>query len=129
MLCHHFDDAEHTSVMLIRDDVAYRHKKSSHKIERRSPHSLKDNGFHLRHSVIEIHGLCAQCHEAQACTHPEGCHHDHSMDDNLKQKKPVTISLVKQIKDKSHGNICFCIKLKTENADRFYVFTASSTSF
>lgn len=109
VLCHHFDDAEHTSVMLICDRCLSVTEKSSHKIEGAITTLAKDNGFHLRHSVIEIHGLCAQCHEAQACTHPEGCHHDHSMDDNLKQKKPVTISLVKQIKDKSQRNICFFV--------------------
>ncbi|MEQ5226792.1 zinc uptake transcriptional repressor Zur [Proteus cibi] len=87
VLCHHFDDIEHTSVMLICDRCLFVTEKNSHHIENAIEILAKENGFHLRHSVIEIHGLCSQCQEAQECTHPEGCHHDHSMDENLKQRK------------------------------------------
>ncbi|MEJ1775395.1 transcriptional repressor, partial [Escherichia coli] len=43
VLCHHFDDAEHTSVMLICDRCLSVTEKSSHKIEGAITTLAKDN--------------------------------------------------------------------------------------
>ena len=77
VMCHHFEAPAHTSVMLVCDRCAAVTEKQAHGVEKIIATLAGEAQFALRHSVIEAHGLCDNCAEADACTQHENCGHDH----------------------------------------------------
>lgn len=79
VLCHLFDQPTHTSAMFICDRCGVVKEQSAQGVETIMDALAAEMGFTLRHNVIEAHGLCSSCKEAEACRHPEHCGHDHSV--------------------------------------------------
>lgn len=87
VVCHHFDEPAHTSVMLVCDNCAAVSEKHAHGVEKIIAGLADQAGFTLRHSVIEAHGLCGNCAEVAACTQHGSCHHDHDAESKKKVRK------------------------------------------
>lgn len=87
VICHHFEEPPHTSVMLVCDRCAAVDEKHAGGVENSIADLAQQAGFALRHSVIEAHGLCVNCAEVEACQHPESCQHDHQSDMKKRIKK------------------------------------------
>ena len=87
VVCHHFDEPAHTSVMLVCDNCAAVSEKHAHGVEKIIAGLADQAGFTLRHSVIEAHGLCENCAEVAACTQPGSCQHDHEVESKKKVRK------------------------------------------
>ncbi|MBP2169321.1 Fur family zinc uptake transcriptional regulator [Erwinia toletana] len=85
VVCHHFEEAEHSSAMLICDRCGSVNEKHAAGVEDILQVLARQSGFVLRHSVIEAHGLCVGCREVEACTHQENCEHDHTVVSNKKR--------------------------------------------
>ncbi|MFS2224106.1 zinc uptake transcriptional repressor Zur [Pantoea sp. B65] len=79
VVCHHFEEPQHSSAMLICDGCGSVNEKHAAGVEDILQVLAHQSGFALRHSVIEAHGLCVSCQEVEACTHQESCEHDHSV--------------------------------------------------
>lgn len=79
VVCHHFEQPQHTSAMLICDRCGAVNEKHAAGVEDILHTLAGQSGFTLRHSVIEAHGLCVSCREVEACTHQENCQHDHTV--------------------------------------------------
>ncbi|MDZ7279755.1 zinc uptake transcriptional repressor Zur [Pantoea eucrina] len=77
VVCHHFDEPAHTSVMLVCDNCAAVTEKHAQGVEKIIAALADQAGFTFRTSVIEAHGLCERCTEVAACTQHEHCQHDH----------------------------------------------------
>ncbi|MDX8246409.1 hypothetical protein, partial [Bacillus thuringiensis] len=45
-----------------------------------------ENKFHLRHTVVENHGLCHECYEVNACQDHDHCEHNHEQQAIIKKK-------------------------------------------
>jgi Fur family transcriptional regulator, zinc uptake regulator len=87
VVCHHFDEPAHTSVMLVCDRCAAVSEKHAHGVEKIISGLAEQAGFTLRHSVIEAHGLCENCAEVEACTHHDSCEHDHQVEGKKRLRK------------------------------------------
>lgn len=87
VVCHHFDEPAHTSVMLVCDNCAVVTEKHAHGVEKIIAGLAEQSGFTLRHTVIEAHGLCENCTEVAACTQPDSCGHDHEAEGKKKVRK------------------------------------------
>ncbi len=68
VICHHFEEPCHTSAMFLCDNCGSVTERDAKYIESAIQNLAQDAGFHLRHSVIEVHGLCSSCHEMNTCT-------------------------------------------------------------
>ncbi len=79
VLCHHFEEPTHTSALFICDRCKIVTERTTVGIEEALAQLAKQSGFTLRHSVVEAHGLCAECGEVEACESHDHCDHDHSM--------------------------------------------------
>jgi Fur family zinc uptake transcriptional regulator len=78
VLCHHFDEATHTSAMFICDRCGSVKEETTEGVEEMMHVLAAKNGFALHHNVVEAHGLCSACAEIEACNSREACSHDHS---------------------------------------------------
>ncbi|ORM75212.1 transcriptional regulator Zur [Pantoea wallisii] len=87
VVCHHFDEPAHTSVMLVCDNCAAVSEKHAHGVESIIAGLAEQAGFALRNSVIEAHGLCENCAEVAACDQHGSCHHNHDVEMKRKGKK------------------------------------------
>ncbi|PHM51099.1 zinc uptake transcriptional repressor Zur [Xenorhabdus sp. KK7.4] len=67
VVCHHFEEPCHTSAMFLCDNCGSVTEQDAEDIESAIQNLAQQAGFHLRHSVIEIHGLCSSCHETNSC--------------------------------------------------------------
>ncbi|CDG18950.1 zinc uptake transcriptional repressor Zur [Xenorhabdus doucetiae] len=85
VICHHFEQPCHTSAMFICEFCGSVTEKEAKDIESAIQQLAQGTGFHLRNSVIEIHGLCFSCHEIEACTEHDTCQHNHSVEENKKR--------------------------------------------
>lgn len=79
VVCHHFEEPQHTSAMLICDRCGAVSEQHAQGVETVLEMLSQQSGFSLRNSVIEAHGLCAGCKDVENCQHPESCAHDHSV--------------------------------------------------
>ncbi|MEG3132779.1 zinc uptake transcriptional repressor Zur [Rouxiella sp. T17] len=79
VVCHHFEEPSHTSALYICDRCGLVTEKTTDGIEERLGKLAKESGFVLRHSVVEAHGLCADCSVVEACESHDHCEHDHSI--------------------------------------------------
>ncbi len=79
VVCHHFEEAQHSSAMLICDRCGAVNEQHAEGVEEILLALARNTGFALRHNVIEAHGLCTGCREVESCTHQESCDHDHSV--------------------------------------------------
>ena len=61
IICPHFHDPEHISILLICDKCQQIIEKHSADIEQQLKHLAQKNTFLIKHSVLEIHGFCQQC--------------------------------------------------------------------
>lgn len=77
LVCHHFEQPKHTSIMLICDRCSAVSERQAHGVEETIGELSEKTGFVLHHSVIEAHGFCLACAEVESCLHPEECGHDH----------------------------------------------------
>lgn len=77
VVCHHFENPAHTSVMLVCDNCAVVTEKQAQGVEIIINTLAGEAKFALRHSVIEAHGLCESCAQMEACTQHDSCNHDH----------------------------------------------------
>jgi len=79
VLCHLIDHPTHSSAMFICDRCGAVKEQAAQGVED-IMHTLASRiGFALHHSIMEAHGLCADCAEVEACHHREKCDHDHSI--------------------------------------------------
>ncbi len=79
VLCHHFEESPHTSALFICDRCKIVTERTTIRIEEALQLLAKQSGFVLRHSVVEAHGLCAECEVVEACKSHDYCDHDHSI--------------------------------------------------
>lgn len=79
VLCHLLDNPSHTSAMFICGRCGNVQEQGADGVEDIMHALAAKMGFALRHSVIEAHGLCADCVEVEACSNQESCDHDHSI--------------------------------------------------
>lgn len=86
VICHHFDNPSHTSVMLICDNCGSVAESDCATIEAAILDLAKENRFQLRHTVVENHGLCEACCEIVSCEDHEHCSHDHEQPIKTKKK-------------------------------------------
>ncbi|PHM49052.1 zinc uptake transcriptional repressor Zur [Xenorhabdus miraniensis] len=85
VLCHHFEEPSHTSAMFICEDCGSVTEKDAKDVESTIQQLAQGTGFHLRNSVIEVHGLCSSCYEIDSCTERDTCEHNHSVTENKKK--------------------------------------------
>ncbi|OAT50386.1 zinc uptake transcriptional repressor Zur [Providencia heimbachae] len=86
VICHLFDNPSHISVMLICDGCGSVTESDCTTIESAISHLADENKFHLRHTVVENHGLCKTCYEMNACQDHAHCDHDHTQQVIIKKK-------------------------------------------
>ncbi|EMI5491677.1 zinc uptake transcriptional repressor Zur [Providencia stuartii] len=86
VICHHFDNPSHISVMLICDHCGSVAESDCGVIEAAILELAKQNQFQLRHTVVENHGVCQACSEIVNCRDHEHCDHDHQQP-SVKTKK------------------------------------------
>ncbi|HDN2511609.1 MULTISPECIES: zinc uptake transcriptional repressor Zur [Providencia] len=77
VVCHHFDNPSHISVMLICDHCGSVTESDCATIEAAIISLAETNQFRLRHTVVENHGLCKKCDEIDSCKDHAHCSHDH----------------------------------------------------
>lgn len=77
VVCHHFDNPQHTSAMLICDRCGAVSEQHAQGVEAILEKLSRQSQFTLRHSVIEAHGLCETCTSVENCQHRDNCQHDH----------------------------------------------------
>lgn len=65
VICHHFEDPEHTSVMLICDSCGSVAESNGQTVETAIIKLAKKTGFQLSHTVVESHGLCSPCYKIE----------------------------------------------------------------
>lgn len=87
VVCHHFDEPAHTSVMLVCDNCAVVTEKHAHGVEKILAGLADQASFKIRHSVIEAHGLCENCADIAACTQHATCAHNHETENKKKVRK------------------------------------------
>ncbi|BBU97803.1 zinc uptake transcriptional repressor Zur [Providencia rettgeri] len=85
VVCHHFDNPSHISVMLICDQCGSVTESDCTTIEAAIINLADEHQFRLRHTVVENHGLCKNCDEVNSCQDHEHCHHNH--EEPISQKK------------------------------------------
>ncbi|PHM38439.1 PerR [Xenorhabdus mauleonii] len=85
VICHHFEEPSHTSAMFICEDCGSVAEKDAKDVESAIQQLAQGAGFHLRNSVIEVHGLCFSCHEIDSCTDHSTCQHNHHVEENKKK--------------------------------------------
>ncbi|PHM73163.1 zinc uptake transcriptional repressor Zur [Xenorhabdus kozodoii] len=85
VLCHHFEEPCHTSAMFICEFCGSVTEKDAKDIESAISQLAQGTGFHLRNSVIEVHGMCFSCHEVESCTERDTCQHNHSVEESKKK--------------------------------------------
>ncbi|WP_392552876.1 zinc uptake transcriptional repressor Zur [Orbus wheelerorum] len=61
IICPHFSHPNHISILFICDNCKQILEKNSHQIENNLEQLAKHNQFAVKHSIIEIHGLCPAC--------------------------------------------------------------------
>ncbi|OCG01457.1 zinc uptake transcriptional repressor Zur [Gilliamella sp. wkB112] len=61
IICPHFNDPEHVSILFICDKCQQIFEKHSTDIEQQLKQLAQQNVFLIKHSVLEIHGFCQQC--------------------------------------------------------------------
>ena len=86
VVCHHFDNPSHISVMLICEHCGSVTESDCSTIEAAIMDLAKQNQFRLRHTVVENHGLCRECDELTNCQDHLHCNHNHEQQDNTKKK-------------------------------------------
>jgi len=86
VICHHFDNPSHISVMLICDNCGSVAESDCGTIEAAIISLAETNRFQLRHTVVENHGLCKSCGEIVSCEDHEHCSHDHEQPVKTKKK-------------------------------------------
>lgn len=86
VICHHVDNPSHISVMLICDSCGSVTESDCTTIEAAITHLAEENKFHLRHTVVENHGLCNECYEVNACQDHDHCGHNHEQQIIIKKK-------------------------------------------
>ncbi|AUH02287.1 zinc uptake transcriptional repressor Zur [Pectobacteriaceae bacterium CE70] len=79
VLCHHFEEHNHTSALFICDRCGQVTERQTVGVEENLQQLAKQSDFILRHSVVEAHGLCSACQQVESCDHRENCNHDHSI--------------------------------------------------
>lgn len=62
ILCPHFGHPNHVSILFICDTCKQILEKHNNEIENHLELLAKQNQFTIKHSIIEIHGTCATCH-------------------------------------------------------------------
>ncbi|WP_392559304.1 zinc uptake transcriptional repressor Zur [Orbus mooreae] len=62
ILCPHFSHPNHVSILFICDTCKQILEKHNNEIENHLELLAKQNQFTIKHSIIEIHGTCATCH-------------------------------------------------------------------
>ena len=77
IICHHFDNPSHSSVMLICNGCGRVSESDCEVIETAIIQLAESAKFHLHHTVVENHGLCQDCFETENCEDREHCGHDH----------------------------------------------------
>ncbi|KAA5967460.1 zinc uptake transcriptional repressor Zur [Pantoea sp. M_9] len=87
VVCHHFNEPAHSSVMLVCDSCAAVSEQQAHGVEKIIAGLADQANFSLRHTVIEAHGLCENCAEIAACTQHASCAHDHEAMSKKRGKK------------------------------------------
>lgn len=65
VICHHFEDPKHTSVMLICDKCGSVAESNGQAAETAILKLAKQTGFQLSHTVVESHGLCLHCNKIE----------------------------------------------------------------
>ncbi|CDG22758.1 Zinc uptake regulation protein [Xenorhabdus poinarii G6] len=85
VLCHHFEEPCHTSAMFICEVCRSVTEKEAKDIESAIQQLAQGTGFHLRNSVIEVHGICSSCDEIESCTAHDTCQHNHSVEEKKKK--------------------------------------------
>ncbi|WP_392563041.1 zinc uptake transcriptional repressor Zur [Orbus sturtevantii] len=63
IICPHFSHPNHLSILFICDNCKQILEKNSHEIENNLLQLATQNRFAVKHSIIEIHGLCPSCHK------------------------------------------------------------------
>ena len=61
IICPHFQDPEHISILFICDKCQQIIEKHSQDIEHQFKQLAQQRDFLIKHSVLEIHGFCQQC--------------------------------------------------------------------
>ncbi|OCG06610.1 transcriptional repressor [Gilliamella sp. wkB178] len=61
IICPHFNNPEHISILFICDKCQQIIEKHSTDIEQQLKQLAQQNIFLIKHSVLEIHGFCQQC--------------------------------------------------------------------
>lgn len=61
IICPHFSHPNHISILFICDNCKQILEKHSHDIEHNLQQLANNNQFDVKHSIIEIHGLCTSC--------------------------------------------------------------------
>jgi len=79
VLCNLIDHPTHSSAMFICDRCGAVKEQAAQGVEDIMHNLASRIGFALHHSIMEAHGLCADCAEVEACRHREECGHDHSV--------------------------------------------------
>jgi len=65
VICPHFEDPKHTSVMLICDNCGSVAESNGQAVETAILKLAKQTGFQLSHTVVESHGLCLPCNKIE----------------------------------------------------------------
>lgn len=65
VICRHFEDPKHTSVMLICDNCGRITESNSQAVEATILRLAKQADFQLSHIVVESHGLCSPCYKTE----------------------------------------------------------------
>jgi Fur family zinc uptake transcriptional regulator len=86
VLCNLIDQPTHSSAMFICDRCGAVKEHSAEGVEDIMHQLAAHLGFALHHNVIEAHGLCSGCAEVEACSHPDACGHDHSIQSKKKSR-------------------------------------------
>lgn len=61
IVCPHFQDPEHISILFICDKCQQIIEQHSEQIEEQLKKLAQKNQYLIKHSVLEIHGVCQQC--------------------------------------------------------------------
>ncbi len=88
VVCPHFDNPSHASVMLICDHCNEVSEQSITGIEDIILSKATQIGFTVWHNIIETHGLCDKCQTIDNCSTRTNCSHDHSTSLPRKRQRP-----------------------------------------
>ncbi|RKS86871.1 Fur family zinc uptake regulator [Orbus hercynius] len=61
IICPHFSHPNHISILFICDNCKQILEKNNHEIEHQLQQLANQSHFMIKHSIIEIHGLCPSC--------------------------------------------------------------------